>query len=113
MIEQGATENLKRLKDTFRYQDDLIVFDDFNLLQNVIEDIYPKEMIVNNTNISARKCCYLDLNISIDQYLGDLESSVKNLRRAFLNVEGFDRVLRTHKKNCSIANRWAKLSRAI
>ena len=42
LIEQGDTENLKRLKDTFRYQDDLIVFNDFNLLQNVLEDIYPK-----------------------------------------------------------------------
>ena len=54
MIEQGDTESLKRLKDTFRYQDDWIVFNDFNLLNNVLEDIYPKEMIVNNTNISAR-----------------------------------------------------------
>ena len=60
MIEQGDTENLKRLKDTFRYQDDLIVFNGFNLLQNVLEDNYPKEMIVNNTYISARKCCYLN-----------------------------------------------------
>ena len=59
MIEQGDTENLKKLKDTFRYQDDLIVFNGFNLLQNILEDNYPKEMIVNNTNISARKCCYL------------------------------------------------------
>ena len=54
LIEQGDTENLKTLKDTFRYQDDLIVFNDFNLLQNVLEDINPKEMIVNNTNTSAR-----------------------------------------------------------
>ena len=54
LIEQGDTENLKRLKDTFRYQDDLIVFNDFNLLQNVLEDINPKEMIVNNTYTSAR-----------------------------------------------------------
>ena len=67
LIEQGDTESLKRLKDTFPYQDDLIVFNDFNLLHNVLEDIYPKEMIVNNTNISARKCCYLDLTISIYQ----------------------------------------------
>ena len=67
LIEQGDTESLKRLKDTFRYQDDLIVFNDFNLLHNVLEDIYPKEMIVNNINISARKCCYLDLTISIYQ----------------------------------------------
>ena len=41
------------------------MFNDYGLLNNVLSDIYPNEMIVNNTNISARKCCYLDLNISI------------------------------------------------
>ena len=60
MIKQGDTESLERLKDTFRYQDDLIVFNDSSLLHYVSEDIYPKEMIVNNTNISARKCSYLN-----------------------------------------------------
>ena len=59
-------KSLKRLKDIFRYQDDLKAFNDFGLLQNILVNIYPKEM-VNNTNISARKCCYLDLNISIYQ----------------------------------------------
>ena len=61
MIEQEDTQNIERLKDTFRYQDDLIVFNEFSLLHNVLEYIYPKEMIINNTNISARKCCYLVL----------------------------------------------------
>ena len=67
LIDIGDEKSLKRLKDIFRYQDDLIVFNDYGLLNNVLSDIYPNEMIVNNTNISARKCCYLDLNISIYQ----------------------------------------------
>ena len=67
LIEIGDVKSLKRLKDIFRYQDDLIVFNDYGLLDSVLSDIYPPEMIVNNTNISAHKCCYLDLNISIFQ----------------------------------------------
>ena len=53
LIEKGDKESLKRLKDIFRYQDDLIPFNDFGLLQNILVDIYPKEMVVNNTNIST------------------------------------------------------------
>ena len=67
LIEKGDKESLKILKDIFRYQDDLIAFNDFGLLQNILVDIYPKEIVVNNTNISAQKRCYLDLNISIYQ----------------------------------------------
>ena len=52
LIEKGDKESLKRLKDIFRYQDDLIAFKDFGLLENILVDIYPKEMAVNNTNIS-------------------------------------------------------------
>jgi hypothetical protein len=65
LIDKRDEKSLKRLKDIFRYQDDLIVFNDYGLLNNVLSDIYPNEMIVNNTNISARKSCYLDLSISI------------------------------------------------
>ena len=51
------------LNDSF--QDDLIAFNDGGLLGNILGDIYPAEMVVNCTNISARKCNYLDMCISI------------------------------------------------
>ena len=35
LIEKGDKESLERLKDIFRYQDDLIAFNDFGLLQNI------------------------------------------------------------------------------
>ena len=65
LIDKNDLDSLRRLKDIFRYQDDLIVFNDFGLIDGILKDIYPEEMIVNNTNISAKKCSYLDLNISI------------------------------------------------
>ena len=53
------------LKYLFRYQDDLIVFNDKGYFDKVYKDIYPNELILKNTNTSARKSNYLDLTISI------------------------------------------------
>lgn len=53
------------LKDLFRYQDDLIVFNDKGYFDKVYKEIYPSELILKNTNTSARKSNYLDLTISI------------------------------------------------
>ena len=58
---------LLKLIDIFRFQDDLIVFNDDGHLQTILKEIYPQEMVVNNTNISPRKCSYLDLMISVFQ----------------------------------------------
>ena len=38
---------------------------DFGLLERVLSDIYPAEIIINKTNISTCKTTFLDLNISI------------------------------------------------
>ena len=67
LIDKDDKTNLNKLKDIFRYQDDLIVFNDFGLLQKKLVEIYPKEMVVNNTNVTNCNCYYLDLNIVIDQ----------------------------------------------
>ena len=61
LIENGDDEvALKSLENIFRYQDDLISFNDSGLLGNIFGDIYPKEMIVNCFNVSPRKCNYLN-----------------------------------------------------
>ena len=65
LIAAGDEESLLKLKNIFRYQDDLISFNDSGLLGRLLSDIYPPEMVVNCTNISPRKCHYLDLCISI------------------------------------------------
>ena len=55
------------LEFVFRFQDDLISFNDHGLLQDSLCEIYPPVMIVNNTNISACKSNFLDMTISIYQ----------------------------------------------
>ena len=65
LIEDDNKSDLSKLQYIFRYQDDLISFKDNGLLGELLTEIYPREMVVNCTNVSARKCNYLDLCISI------------------------------------------------
>ena len=50
----------------FRCQNDLIVFG-MQPQRNIgVHNIYPKEMIIKNTNLIQNKVTYLDLEITID-----------------------------------------------
>ena len=55
---------LSKLQHVFRFQDDLISFNDHGYLESCINNIYPSEMIVNKTNISVQKTNFLDMTIS-------------------------------------------------
>ena len=65
LYEENRKDDLAKLEHIFRYQDDLLAINDDGLLESVLSDIYPPEMIVNKTNISVRKTNFLDLTISI------------------------------------------------
>ena len=65
LYEENKLIELAKLENIFRYQDDLLSMNDFGLFESIICDIYPREMIINKTNISVRKSNYLDLNICI------------------------------------------------
>ena len=65
LYEANKVSDLTKLEYVFRYQDDLLSMNDFGLLERVLSDIYPGEMIINKTNISTCKTTFLDLNISI------------------------------------------------
>ena len=65
LLELNDVDSLCKLEYIFRYQDDLLAINDFGLLGSVLSEIYPPEMVVNNTNISNCKCNFLDLTISI------------------------------------------------
>ena len=69
------------MENIFRYQDDLISFNDNGLLGKLLSAIYPPEMIVNCTNVSPRKCNYLDMSISI--YRGKFTVSLYDKRKDF------------------------------
>ena len=58
-FDRGKNDLLARLEFVFRFQDDLISFNDRGLLQDSLCEIYPPVMIVNNTNISACKSNFL------------------------------------------------------
>ncbi len=65
LYEDNRVDDLAKLEHVFRYQDDLLSLNDFGLLESVLSDIYPPEMVINKTNISVRKTTFLDLTISI------------------------------------------------
>ena len=52
LYEANKVSDLAKLEYVFRYQDDILSMNDFGLLEKVLSDIYPAEMIINKTNIS-------------------------------------------------------------
>ena len=65
LYEEGSKDKLAKMEHIFRYQDDLLSLNDDGLLESVLSEIFPEEMIINKTNISRCKCNFLDLTISI------------------------------------------------
>ena len=72
---------MRSLSALYRYQDDCLVFEDNNVYNDVISDIYPVEMEVENTNISACVSTYLDLCISVHK--GKCNFKLYEKRKAF------------------------------
>ena len=65
MVESEQWYTLQQLAALFRYQDDCLVFEDNGEFSRVLMDIYPAEMEIENTNLSANTSTYLDLYISV------------------------------------------------
>ena len=65
LVRQGDIQTAKMLANTFRYQDDCVALNDRGLFAVHYEKIYPREMVLNATNISRDKCTFLDLKVSI------------------------------------------------
>ena len=70
LMEEGNIEYISKLGTIFRYQDDLINFGNSNIANDILNNIYPKDMIIKNTNLSSNNVTYLDLAITMkdDQY---------------------------------------------
>ena len=54
------------LNNMFRYQDDCIVLNDCKQFVRYLNNIYPDEMVLENTNVNQNECNYLDLNIILN-----------------------------------------------
>ena len=81
LIESDDGDALSNLQHIFRFQDDCLAVNDNGLFGSIINDVYPSEMIINNTNISVSKCSYLDLLISV--YQGKFRICLFDKRRDF------------------------------
>ena len=63
LLHDGKIDEAKMLNSIFRFQDDCIVFNDEEYFSRKINDIYPQEMVLKETNITESKCNYLDITI--------------------------------------------------
>ena len=65
VFEESNIDNIHQLGTAFRYQDDLIIFQQYyNAAYNIVNS-YPQEMIIKNTNVNINTVNYLDLTICI------------------------------------------------
>ena len=65
LVTNDMLNTAAELSNMFRFQDDLIVFQDSGVFETVINDIYPPAMELENTNLSPYKVNYLDMAISV------------------------------------------------
>ena len=65
LIKNNDLKTLEKLKDIFRFQDDLFSVNDDGIFENFLSTMYPREMVISKTNISPSVCSYLDLLISV------------------------------------------------
>ena len=65
LVENRQYDIITKCGDLFRYQDDLVAFGMQSQNNISIQNIYPKEMVTINTNITPTKVTYLDLEILV------------------------------------------------
>ena len=65
LVNNDMLNRAAKLSNMFRFQDDLIVFEDNRVFETVINEIYPPVMELENTNLSPNKVNYLDMTISV------------------------------------------------
>ena len=65
LVEEHRENQLGNLGITFRFQDDLLNFNDYDINDEIITDIYPDTMTIKNTSTNNKHASYLDLEIKI------------------------------------------------
>ena len=67
LVRTNKLVEVKSLQHVFRFQDDLIVLNDNGYFDIIFQDIYPIEMVLKKTNVSAQKVNFLDITVSVYQ----------------------------------------------
>jgi hypothetical protein len=65
LIHTNNTQVAEALSNMFRYQDDMIVFNDDSYFEQHWREIYPEEMVLEKTN-TGNNCTFLDLATRIE-----------------------------------------------
>ena len=65
LVDKCRIDDASSMANIFRYQDDCIVLNDEGLFDTIYQDIYPEELTLLNTNVSACKVTFLDMAISL------------------------------------------------
>ena len=65
LIKSNKSETALLIANMFRYQDDMIIFNDSNHFQEHWKEIYPQEMVLEKTNC-GNSCTFLDLEINFE-----------------------------------------------
>ena len=65
LVEEHRENQLGNLGITFRFQDDLLNFNDYEINDEILTDIYPDTMTIQNTSTNNKQASYLDLEITI------------------------------------------------
>ena len=63
LVEEHRENQLLHLGVTFRLQDDLLNFNDYDIDDHVLTEIYPDTMTIQNTSTNNKHTSYLDLEI--------------------------------------------------
>ena len=81
LVDSKQVKKASCLRNIYRYQDDAIVFNDNGMFNTIYKDIYPEELVLLNTNVSANSCNYLDLSIVLQN--GKFKYSLYDKRNDF------------------------------
>ena len=101
LIEEDDNEYLAILGTIFRCQDDLMTFGKHMVNNKFITNIYPKYMIIKNTNISANQVTYLDLAIKSINNKFYFKSYDKRCGFSF-HIINYPKFMKQHSCQCCI-----------
>ena len=60
----------RKFSNSFRYIDDLLMFNNDTLMNKYMNDIYPKELVLNKENKEHTSCTFLDIKLDIKKMTG-------------------------------------------
>ena len=104
----------RKFSNSYRYIDDLLMFNNDDLMNKYKYEIYPKELILNKENSNDQQCNFLDIKMNIKNSLivtsiYDKKDDFNFKVNSFPNLSGNIHSLRTHGVIISQLIRYSKV----